>query len=142
MQKIFKWAGILGIIAGLSGCVTKSTYLKQVQTADQLAAQKATLEFEKNALRDQVMTLEQRRMALEGNLAATEKENEKLLTSLEAKKGELNQRLADLTRENQGLAQQVRDTEQAKEAEINKLKGTYDQLVGNLKDQINAGQIQ
>ena len=40
------------------------------------------------------------------------------------------------------MAQKLRDTEQAKEAEINKLKGTYDQLVGNLKDQINAGQIQ
>ncbi len=50
--------------------------------------------------------------------------------------------MADLSKENQDLAQKLRDTEQAKEAEINKLKGTYDQLVGNLKEQINDGQVQ
>ena len=31
---------VVGVVLSLSACVTKSTYLKQVQTADQLAAQK------------------------------------------------------------------------------------------------------
>jgi len=126
----------------MSGCVTKSTYLKQVQTADQLSAQKKELESEKSKLTDELFSIEQLRLKLQEDLTASQKENARILDSLAAKSGELNKRLADLTRENQGLAQNLRDTEQAKEAEINKLKGTYDSLVGNLKDQINAGQIQ
>jgi chemotaxis protein MotB len=135
MNQLTKWTGILAIGLAGAGCVTKSTYLKQVQTADQLATQKAALDL-------QLSTTDQQRKALDENLTASKAENAKLLSSLDAKKGELNQRVADLSKENQTLAQQLRDTEQAKEAEINKLKGTYDQLVGNLKDQISAGQIQ
>jgi len=135
MKASVKWIGVAAIGLGFAGCVTKSTYLKQVQTADQLATQKAALDL-------QLSTTEQQRKALDENLAASKAENAKLLSSLDAKKGELNQRVADLSKENQALSQQLRDTEQAKEAEINKLKGTYDQLVGNLKDQISAGQIQ
>jgi chemotaxis protein MotB len=141
MKTIKQWM-IMGVLFGLAGCVTQSTYLKQVQTSDQLKAQNTTLEFEKKALTGQVMTLEQKRMALEANLTATEKQNNDLLTTLETKKGELNQRLADLTRANRNLDQKLRDTEIAKETEISKLKATYDQLVGNLKEQINTGQIQ
>jgi len=133
---------VLGIGLGLFACVTKSSYVKQVQTADQLAAQKAALEAEKAKLANDLSVTEQQRKALDENLTASKAENEKLMSSLEAKKGELSQRVADLSKENQALAQQLRDTEQAKEAEIDKLKGTYDQLVGNLKDQISAGQIQ
>jgi len=135
-------AGLLMASVGLASCVTKSSYLKQVQTADQLAAQKAALEVQKNTLDSEKTALTSQLSSTQKDLAATKADNEKLLGSLEAKKGELSQRVADLSRENQDLAQKLRDTEQAKEAEINKLKGTYDQLVGNLKDQINAGQIQ
>jgi chemotaxis protein MotB len=61
----------------------------------------------------------------------------------------------DLTKcvtDKQGLQQQVdalntekanlTQTAQAKEEEINKLKGTYDQLVGSLKNEIANGEIQ
>ena len=43
MQTIQRWSGVLAIGFGLTGCVTKSAYLKQVQTTDQLAAEKAAL---------------------------------------------------------------------------------------------------
>jgi len=149
MRISMRWTGLLALALGLAGCVTKETYLKQVQTADQLEAQKkalagqlSTTEQQLSSTQQQLSSLEQQRKALDENLTASKADNAKLLSSLEAKKGELNQRFADLSKENQALAQQVRDTEQAKEAEINKLKGTYDQLVGNLKDQINDGQIQ
>src|SRR6266571_6033421 len=135
MRVRVRWTAVLAAGVAFAGCVTKSTYLKQVQTAEQLSAQKA-------ALAGDLAKTDQERKALEENLAASKAENAKLLGSLDAKKGELNQRVAELSKENQDLAQHLRDTEQAKEAEINRLKGTYDQLVGNLKDQINAGQIQ
>jgi len=120
----------------------KSTYLKQVQATDQLTSEKKMLEQEKADLTGQLMTTEQRRLTLEENLTASKKENAGLFDTLNAKSGELNKRVADLSYQNQDLAQKLRDTEQAKEVEIDKLKGTYDQLVGNLKDQISAGQIQ
>ena len=149
MRTLIRGIGVLSLGLAMAGCVAKSEYLKKAQAADQLTAQKtaleaqrAALETEKTNLSNQLSATDQARKALEQNLAASKTDNEKLLGSLEAKKGELSQRVADLSRENQDLAQKLRDTEQAREAEINKLKGTYDQLVGNLKEQINAGQIQ
>lgn len=134
--------GMLALGILVSGCVSKSTYLKQVQTADQLKTDKSNLINQLAAQQGQISALDLQKKAAEDNLSASKAENQKLLATLDAKKGELSQRVADLTRENQNVTQQLRDTEQAKEAEIAKLKGTYDQLVGNLKDQINSGQIQ
>ncbi len=126
----------------ISGCVSKTKYLQQVHSTELLSAQKSELLSEKASLANQLLTVEQRRLAAEENLAAFKAENGKLLNTLDAKKGELNQRVADLSKENQEIAQKLRETEQAKEEEINRLKGTYDQLVGSLKEQINNGQIQ
>jgi chemotaxis protein MotB len=50
----------------------------------------------------------------------------------------LSQHLDALTAEKAQLSQTAAD----KEAEIAKLKGTYDDLVGNLKNEISSGQIQ
>jgi chemotaxis protein MotB len=123
------------------GCVSKSKYLRQVSEADQLKAKNNALWGEKDSLMTQLADLAQQKKALDENLNASKAENEKLLGSLEAKKGELTQRIAELSRENQTLSQKLRETEQAKDAEINRLKGTYEQLVGSLKDEIQAGQI-
>jgi chemotaxis protein MotB len=127
------------LLAGMgvmtSGCVTKSTYLKQVGATNELQA-------DKNTLTSQLSSLGQQKASCDQNLAAAKADNEKCLQDLAANKGELTKRVADLSRENAGLTQQLRDTQQAKEAEIGKLKGAYDELVGNLKEQINAGQIQ
>lgn len=128
--------GLVGLIALplASGCVMKSTYLKQVSAADQLKADKASLNNQIQALQDQIKKTE-------SDLAAAKSDNDQLMKSLEAKKGELSQRVAELTKENQDLTQQLRETEQAKEAEIAKLKGSYDQLVGGLQDQLKAGEV-
>jgi chemotaxis protein MotB len=142
MNIMMRWAVVSIIGFGMTGCVTKSTYLKQVQTADQLSKDKSVLEKEKGDLAGQLLTVEQQRLALEEKLAASKKENSDLFASLDAKSGELSKRIADLSREKQDLARQLQETEEARVAEVNKVKGTYEQLVGNLKDQINAGQVQ
>lgn len=121
---------LIGVVAMLSlvGCVSKSQYLKQVSETDKTKAQ--------------VATLLQQVASSNSSLEAAKAENAKLLSTLDAKKGELNQRVSDLSRENQDLARQMRETEQAKQAEIDKLKGTYEQLVGQLQSEITSGQIQ
>jgi chemotaxis protein MotB len=110
-----------------AGCVTKSTYLKETQRADQLKAQS-------DSQASQIQ-------ALQANLDAAKTNNADLMKTLEAKKGELNQRMAELTKQNQDNEQKLRDLEQAKEAEIAKLKGSYDQLVNGLKSELDAGQV-
>ncbi len=53
-------------------------------------------------------------------------------------KDSLTRQMEELARAKDALAQ----TAEAKEAEISKMKGTYDELVGNLKNEISSGQIQ
>lgn len=102
------------------GCVSTSKYRRQV---------------------DQMTALTSQKQALEQDLAAAKLENGKLIGDLEAKKDELKKRVGELSEGNRDLLQKLRETEQAKEMEINRLKGTYDQLVGGLKEEIAAGQI-
>ena len=130
MRRVFPY--LLLII--MTSCVSKSAFLKESQRANQLNTDKAGLQARLNEL-------EQQKNTLESNLAATKEDNEKLLKTLDAKKGELNQQLADLTRQYQELSQKLRDTEQEKAAEVARVKSTYEDLVGGLKDQINAGQV-
>ena len=111
MKKVIRWVCMLGMGLGCGGCVSQSTYLKQVKTADQLTTEKAMLEKEKAALTNQLLTVEQRRLALEENLTASKKENAGLFSSLNAKSGELNKRVSDLSYEKQELAQQLRETQ-------------------------------
>ncbi len=118
----------------LGGCVSAMEYQKKEQQATQL-------EGEKRALAEQVASLGQEKKALAENLAAAKDENAKLLTTLEAKKGELNQQLASLTKESQMQAQQLREAQQAKDAELARMKSTYDQLLGAMKDEVAAGQV-
>ena len=63
---------------------------------------------------------------------------QKETASCQTEKQALAQQIDALNKEKADLAQQAA----AKEAEIAKMKGTYDELVGNLKDEINNGQIQ
>jgi chemotaxis protein MotB len=53
-------------------------------------------------------------------------------------KQKLSQQLDDLSKEKATLMQ----SSQEKDAELAKLKGTYDEVVGNLKNEISSGQIQ
>jgi chemotaxis protein MotB len=117
-----------------SGCVSQSVYLKEVQRGDQL---KASTESQAS----QIQSLQAQIQSLQSSITALNNEKAELMKTLEAKKGELNERLTELTKQNQDLAQQVHDTQQAKDAEIAKLKGSYDELVNGLKSELEAGQV-
>jgi chemotaxis protein MotB len=60
------------------------------------------------------------------------------LTEKQAQVQALQQQIDALNREKATLVQ----TEADKDAELTKLKGTYDQVVGNLQSEISSGQIQ
>jgi chemotaxis protein MotB len=117
-----------------AGCVSKKVYVKETQRADQLKTQSDTLTAQILALQNQIKTLQ-------SNLDASQANNAELMKTLDAKKGELNDRMAELTKQNQEFEKKLRETEQAKQAEIDQLKGSYDQLVNGLKSELAAGQV-
>src|ERR1035438_5282297 len=60
------------------------------------------------------------------------------LAEKESQRQTLTQQIDALNKEKSALSQSSAD----KDAELAKLKGTYDELVGNLKNEISSGQIQ
>lgn len=104
----------------VSGCVSKGAYrtleAKGKDERAQLQQQIGTLEGQKKEL-------ENKKSALEGELA-----------SLQTEKQRTEQALADAERQAAAVSAQ-------KDEEINRLKGTYDSLVKDLKGEIEKGEI-
>src|SRR6185295_2956858 len=98
-----------------SGCVSKSVYLKQVSATDQAKSENAELQ-------KQLVAASQLGMTLKKDLDAEKADNATLLSTLDAKKGELNQRVSELSKQNLDMLRAMRENEQAKQAEIDKLK--------------------
>jgi chemotaxis protein MotB len=100
-------------IALLSGCVSQSKY-QALETSSK--AEQARLQAEKESL--------------DKNLTALRLEKQNAETEIAS----LNDRLAQ-------LRQQTADVSAQKDAEIQRLKGTYESLVKDLKDEIEKGEI-
>lgn len=64
-----------------------------------------------------------------------ESRNAQLLKDMESSKSDLQKRVAELTKEKQ-------EVENTKSLEVNKLKSTYDNLVSDMKKEIDQGSIQ
>ena len=79
--------------------------------------------------------LDETQTELQAKVATLETTNGQLLKDLESSKGELQKRVADLVKEKQ-------DVEKEKALEVEKLKGTYDSLVTDMKKEIQQGSIQ
>lgn len=122
--------GIVGVmvILAFSGCVSKKQFLAKENLANQLQAQNTDLQ-------SKVENLTRERDALKTA-------NDGLLQDLQSNKTQLSQRVAELTQENQDMARKLRDIEAAKTEEVNKLKSTYEQLVGDMKNEIANGEVQ
>lgn len=157
----------LAVATGLlSGCVSQSRYkaLESQAAAEResLERQIAGLRSERNELEEQKTALERQLGDLRGEVAAREKElsavNEQLAalsqessaqrSALEAQKeglerqlAGLNERLADTERQAADLAAQKERIAAEKDAEIRRLKGTYDSLVKDLESEIQKGEI-
>jgi len=112
---------LLGVAFAFSaGCVSSGKYQSLEQERDALAGRNQTLQGEVNTANQRSDTLTQEKSAL-----ASQKEA-------------LEQRLAQLQEQEKTLGSQL----QQHEEEAKQLKGTYDGLLGSLKKELEAGQIQ
>lgn len=109
------------------GCVSKKNYMIQEDLVKKYHG-------ENSELKTGLESLARERDALRDT-------NDNLLKDLQSNKSELSQRVAELTHQNQEMAKQLRDSETSKAEEVSKLKSTYDELVGNMKSEIEAGEI-
>jgi chemotaxis protein MotB len=103
-----------------AGCVSSGAY--------------RTLEQQRDALTD-------RNRALQDEVSAANQKSETLaqeIAALASEKAALEQRLAQLQEQEQTLGSQL----QQHEEEARQLKATYDGLLGSLKKELEAGQIQ
>lgn len=132
---------VLGLALLGSACVSKSVYLKENQRADSLNSQLQSANSQLQSANSQLQSTQSQLKTTQQDLDAQKQENAELQKTLDAKKGELNQRLAELSKQNQDLTAMIRITQQNRDEEIAKLKGSYDELVNGLKTELQAGQV-
>lgn len=108
------------VIASSAGCVSSGKYRTLQQERDALAGRNQALQGEVNAANQKGDTLAQEKSALASEKAA------------------LEDRLAQLQEQEQTLGSQLKQHEE----EARQLKSTYDGLLGSLKKELEAGQIQ
>jgi chemotaxis protein MotB len=135
MQKFVTALAAFALVPLLvTGCVSKSEYLKTVDAANALEVDNARL---KNELAAAGLRSDQ--------LTADRAELERLLTARSGELGktiaELRQRADALGAENIRLAQELADAQKAKEEKVKELSSTYDQLVDKMKGEIAKGQV-
>jgi chemotaxis protein MotB len=119
---------VLSLAVGLlAGCVSQSKYRDLETKASE----------ERTALEKDIATLRQEVTRREAQLASLNRQT----TDLEAKKADLERQLAGLNDRLAEAEKRAAETSTEKDAEINRLKGTYDNLVKDLKGEISKGQI-
>jgi len=111
---------LAAVVALSAGCVSSGKYRSLEQERDALAGRNQTLQGEVTAANQKGETLTQEKSALASEKAA------------------LEARLAQLQEQEKALGSQLQ--EHAEEAR--QLKATYDGLLGSLKKELEAGQIQ
>jgi len=135
MQKSRMALAVLAVIPLVfGGCVSKSEYMKTVDSANALEVDNARLKTE---LANAGKRNEQ--------LTADGAELERLLAARSGELGrsiaELRQRLSAIESENIRLAQELADAQKAREEKVREVSSTYEQLVDKMKSEIAKGQV-
>ncbi|HEY7518925.1 MAG TPA: OmpA family protein [Methylomirabilota bacterium] len=135
MQKARMALAVFAVIPlAFGACVSKSEYMKTVESANALEVDNARLRTELTAAGKRNDQLTADRAELERLLAARSGELGKTIT-------ELRQRVDALGAENIRLAQELSDAQKAREEKVKELSSTYDQLVQKMKGEIEKGQV-
>jgi chemotaxis protein MotB len=135
MQKSRMALAVLAVLSLVfGGCVSKSEYMKTVESANALEVDNARLKTElANAgKRNEQLTAD--RAELERLLAARSGELGRSIA-------ELRQRLSAIESENIRLAQELSDAQKAREEKVREVSSTYEQLVDKMKSEIAKGQV-
>ena len=135
MQKSRMALAVLAVTALVfGGCVSKSEYMKTVETANSLEVDNARLKTELGAAGKRNEQLTADRAELDRLLAARSGELGRSIA-------ELRQRLGALESENIRLAQELTEAQKAREEKVKELSSTYEQLVDKMKSEIAKGQV-
>ena len=118
----------LGIAAG---CVSQSKY-------EALEAGSAS---ERSKLQDEIAALKSQKAAQEAALNAEKAKLQEQIAALQEQLAALQAEKADLEAKRQAQSREMEAMTSQKDEEINRLKGTYDDLVKNLKGEIEKGEV-
>ena len=133
---------VLSLAVGLlSGCVSSSKYqaLETTTSAERARLEKdiASLRSQVASQREEVARREAQITSLNQKIASLDQQS----TDLEAKKAGLERDVAALNDRLAEAEKRAAEASAQKDAEINRLKGTYDSLVKDLKSEISKGEI-
>ncbi|MEJ2723424.1 MAG: OmpA family protein [Deltaproteobacteria bacterium] len=143
------------ILGGVGGCVSKTDYLTKVEESEKLRSDYAMLEAEKDALDEGRRALRVKVLSLEEELARLRQDKTNLEEISQAESGRMKKEIADLrqkvaaqekqnsllTEENQSLRSKALDLEVQKKEEVLTMRRTYDDLLEDMKSEINKGKI-
>src|SRR2546426_5570325 len=126
---------VLSLAVGLlAGCVSSSRY-QELET--KTSRERAALEKDIASLRSQVAGQREEVARREAQIASLTQQT----TDLEAKKAALERDTAALNDRLSEAEKRAAEATAQKDAEIDRLKGTYDSLVKDLKTEISKGEI-
>ena len=146
----------------LSGCVSKSAF-EQKEAEVELAReslQQLENEYQQQAERNRQLLQDRTRLnreltglieeksTLQQDMIRARADRERAERLFEARNAEAGQALTELrttvdtlTAENRRLAQQLESEQQARTAQVEEIKGTYEELVGLLEAEIERGEV-
>ena len=132
----------------LGGCVAKDDYLRKQAEADALSRDAAALTTENQGLQESISGLQERISGLDAakeNLAAERNDlNTRLNTFREQTNRtieELQNRNTELEGDKQMLGESIALLKKSKEAEVKTVSKTYEELLAEMKGEIEQGQI-
>ncbi len=143
--------GLFAVAAALlvlGGCVAKSDYLRKQAEADALSRDVAALTAEKQGLRERISGIEERFNGLQAEKERLTAERNDLDARLNTLKEETNRTIEELRNRNtelegdkQMLGESIALLKKSKEAEVKTVSKTYEELLAEMKGEIEQGQI-
>jgi chemotaxis protein MotB len=143
--------GLLAVAAALlvlGGCVAKSNYLRKQAEADALSRDVAALTTENQGLRERISGIEERFNGLQAEKERLTAERNDLDARLNTLKEETNRtieeqrnRNTELEGDKQMLGESIALLKKSKEAEVKTVSKTYEELLAEMKGEIEQGQI-
>jgi chemotaxis protein MotB len=143
--------GLLAVAAALlvlGGCVAKSDYIRKQAEADALSRDVAALTTENQGLRERISGIEERFNGLQAEKERLTAGRNDLDARLNTLKEETNRtieeqrnRITELEGDKQMLGESIALLKKSKEAEVKTVSKTDEQLLAEMKGEIEQGQI-
>ena len=139
----------------LGGCVAKDDYLRKQAEADALSRDAATLATENQGLQERINSLQESIRGLQERISGLDAAKENLAaerndlnTRLNTLREETNRTIEELRNRNtelegdkQMLGESIALLKKSKEAEVKTVNKTYEELLAEMKGEIEQGQI-